>query len=137
MKRTLSFALAVGLTVGALAGTAEGMSRPERRLLRFTNHARVARDHVRLGSGWRLNRFAARAAERLARQERLVHSTDVPCVYWGENIGVTDGGMWWLHRAFMESPAHRANVVNGAFRRVGIGVVREGDVKWVALVFCA
>ncbi len=52
----------------------------------------------------------------------------------GENVGVgyDVGG---LHRAFMASPAHRANVLDSDFTQVGIGVAYGGGRLWVAEVF--
>ncbi len=44
----------------------------------------------------------------------------------GENVGM---GMdvQGLHNAFVNSPAHYRNMVDGAFDSVGVGVVRRGD----------
>lgn len=53
----------------------------------------------------------------------------------GENVGVgydVEG----LHQAFMNSPGHRANVLDDGYEYVGIGVTLEDDGKiWVAFVF--
>ncbi|HET7481500.1 MAG TPA: CAP domain-containing protein, partial [Actinomycetota bacterium] len=40
-----------------------------------------------------------------------------------------------LHRAFMESPPHRANVLDKRFRYLGVGVARDGDMIWVTVLF--
>jgi uncharacterized protein YkwD len=52
----------------------------------------------------------------------------------GENVGVgssVDG----LHRAFMNSSAHRKNILRGQYRKIGVGVVRGGGRTWVTVVF--
>lgn len=59
----------------------------------------------------------------------------------GENVGYTT----WrgadplaivpgLHQAFMDSPAHRANILGG-YNQVGIGAVMTGDTLWVTVNF--
>lgn len=52
----------------------------------------------------------------------------------GENVGVgSDVGE--LHQAFMNSPAHRANIMDADFTQVGIGVAYGGGRLWVTEVF--
>jgi uncharacterized protein YkwD len=52
----------------------------------------------------------------------------------GENVGVgnTVGS---LHRAFMNSPAHRANILHGSFRYSGVGVRKRRGRMWVTVIF--
>ena len=52
---------------------------------------------------------------------------------WGENVGV-GGDVAGLHQAFMQSTAHRHNVL-GKWDYVGIGVVRDGAQIWVTFDF--
>jgi uncharacterized protein YkwD len=52
----------------------------------------------------------------------------------GENVGV-GGNVNSLHQAFMNSPAHRDNVLFGQYRHVGVGVKMDGDTMWVTIVF--
>lgn len=40
-----------------------------------------------------------------------------------------------LHRTLMRSAAHRRNVLDDRFTRVGIGVAREGERWWLTQVF--
>jgi hypothetical protein len=52
----------------------------------------------------------------------------------GENVGVgTD--VAGLHQAFLDSPAHRANLLDGRFTEVGIGIAHTSDSLWVVEVF--
>lgn len=52
----------------------------------------------------------------------------------GENVG-TGGDVAQLHAAFMNSPAHRANIL-GAYNYVGIGVSKsDGKTIWVTVNF--
>ncbi|HEX2850030.1 MAG TPA: CAP domain-containing protein [Acidimicrobiales bacterium] len=53
----------------------------------------------------------------------------------GENVGVGPT-VADIHQAFMNSPAHRANILDPAFTYVGLGVVVAGDGSlWVTEVF--
>lgn len=52
----------------------------------------------------------------------------------GENVG-RGGGVDSLHAAFMNSPGHRANLLNGLFNYVGLGVVHAGGVLYVTELF--
>ena len=52
----------------------------------------------------------------------------------GENVGF-GGDVRSLHKAFMESPAHRDNILFDRYRHVGVGVKRSGGLMWVTVVF--
>lgn len=54
----------------------------------------------------------------------------------GENVGV-GGSVSSLHGAFMDSPLHRANMMNAAFKHVGVGVIKKGDEMFVTVIFSA
>jgi uncharacterized protein YkwD len=85
-------------------------------------------------------------ASELARAGRLAHNPDLAGQVsrhvtgaWariGENVG-TGSDVDSLHGAFMASPGHRANVLNGEYDYVGIGRVRTGGTIWVSIVFVA
>jgi uncharacterized protein YkwD len=93
------------------------------------------------------NRDASRAAERhsvrMARANRLFHSTAMGpylsgvgrWTSWGENIGWTSGDVSDLERAFMASSVHRSHILSRAFRHVAVGAVMRGHKLWVTLVF--
>jgi hypothetical protein len=52
----------------------------------------------------------------------------------GENVGM-GGSVDGLHRAFVNSPGHYANLVEPVFSHVGIGIVMNGSTIYVAEVF--
>ena len=52
----------------------------------------------------------------------------------GENVGM-GGSVDGLHRAFVNSPGHYANLVEPAFSHVGIGIVMNGNTIYVSQVF--
>jgi serralysin len=58
---------------------------------------------------------------------------------WGENIAYVSGGMTeatvrQLHANLMNSPGHYANIVNGSFEEIGIGL-KQGTIDGYNVVF--
>ncbi|MGI8408167.1 MAG: CAP domain-containing protein [Actinomycetota bacterium] len=54
----------------------------------------------------------------------------------GENVGV-GGTVSSLHEAFMNSPLHRANMLNPTFKHIGVGVIKKDNRIWVTVMFSA
>ncbi len=78
-------------------------------------------------------------ADKLASENRLSHShlpSGVPGCWrlLGENVGY-GSSIGQVQDAFMNSPDHRANVLNGAYRYAGTGVAYRGDRVFVVQVF--
>src|SRR6478752_193476 len=78
-------------------------------------------------------------AQHMADTGCLCHSnlSDGVTVGWrklGENVG-RGPSVASLHDAFVNSPAHQANMLDGAFGWVGVGVAYGGGQMWVAEVF--
>lgn len=76
---------------------------------------------------------------KMARANRLYHNpyltTQVKNWRWvGENVGVGPS-VDALHKAFMASPGHRANILDTDYTEVGIGTVVVGGKMWVTEVF--
>jgi uncharacterized protein YkwD len=79
----------------------------------------------------------------MARAGELYHTSDPAHFYlhgihwstWGENVGYTAGSVDDMQQAFMDSPPHKANILNGAFRHVAIGAVRVDGYLWVTVFF--
>ena len=55
-------------------------------------------------------------------------------VQLGENVGV-GGTVTSLHGAFMDSAAHRSNILYSGFRYVGIGAKKAHGRLWVTVIF--
>jgi hypothetical protein len=47
----------------------------------------------------------------------------------GENVAF-NGDVIDAHRRLMESPGHRANILDGRFHQLGVGAVRDADGMW-------
>lgn len=78
-------------------------------------------------------------AAKLARENKLYHSkvTDGIRSRWcglAENVG-TGPSVASVEAAYMNSPHHRASILNSKYNGVGIGVVRIGTRVWVVQEF--
>jgi uncharacterized protein YkwD len=67
---------------------------------------------------------------------QLLHLWGIPYTTAGENIAwSTDPSMAGINTMFMNSPEHRANILNGAYHRAGLGVASNGAKIMVVEVF--
>ena len=90
-----------------------------------------------------MSQLARRHSVRMARRGELFHTANPGSYYlrgirwsvWGENVGYTSGDVDGLQRLFMNSPSHRANILNRRFRHVAIGTVRRDGTLWVTVFF--
>ena len=113
----------------------------ERGFTRKMNAARRAAG----GSGMKLDPELSRAARKhtneMVARSSLHHTPSnvlkkrITNWNWlGENVGV-GSTVSSLHTAFMNSPAHRDNILFGRFRHVGVGVRKAGGRMWVTVLF--
>jgi uncharacterized protein YkwD len=141
-----SLAITAGLVglaaVAAPAAPASATTTPtgaEQQLLSRVGRARADHGLRPYRVGGALTRIAREQALRMADQATLYHNprltAEVP--NWrhvGENVG-TGPDPVTIHRAFMHSPSHRANILSREFTRVGVGAVERNGSVWVAEVF--
>ena len=112
-------------------------------MYRATNDSRVDHEVRRVKLADRISELARRHSLKMARTGDLFHTSDPARSYlkgvrwktWGENVGVTGGTIGDLQAAFMDSPGHRANILNRDFRNVAVGAVRRDGVLWVTVFF--
>lgn len=89
-----------------------------------------------------LNTMAVNWANQMAANGSISHNPNLAKLGpagWaklGENVGV-GGDEPSLHRAFVASPGHYANLVDGQFNQIGIAVVYSGGRMWTVHVFMA
>jgi len=110
---------------------------------RETNESRIENDRRRVDLRAHMSDLARRHSRQMARRGELFHTRNPAGYYldgvswsaWGENVGYTSGTVSRMQRMFMQSPGHRANVLNRAFRHVAIGTVRRDGVLWVTVFF--
>ena len=151
MSRRLSVVITAAVATGTIlsatpatpasAQNCWNYHRSERVFARKVNYARASRGIKKLERDKQLTVFARRHSYEMAKKNNLYHTPDSTLAYrvtkWrvlGENIGV-GSSIKSLHRAFMDSAPHRANLLYSSFRHVGVGVVRKHDRIWVTFVF--
>jgi uncharacterized protein YkwD len=138
----------VAVTSGAAVTEAATVTRytttastPVRTMRTLINETRTLYKRIGLRLNSRLSLVAQRHSARMAKLNRLHHNPnlvkdvgDMPWKILGENVGV-GSTVNTLHKAFMNSPSHRANILRSAYRLVGIGVLSSGGRTWVTVVF--
>ncbi len=58
-------------------------------------------------------------------------------ITWGENVAYASviSDCDYIHEMLMDSPGHRANILNGSFRFVALGAYLDGTAAWVTELF--
>lgn len=141
--------LVLVLMAPAVAEAAPPYEASEQQFLTLMNADRTSADRGRLAASPDVATVARNWSKRMAGDGDLRHNPNVSkqltveWTRWGENVGWasngTDGALSAvvsrLHRGFMESAGHRANIL-GDFNQVGVGVAIDGDgTMWATMVF--
>ena len=141
-RTLLALTLAVVLSLTLSACQDADTQKKEEVLLSHLQGARRASGLAPLAHHEGLRKIARIHAEHLSRTQKLSHSGNLGAsvdtvVRWqrvGENVGYGTS-MDAIHRQFMSSAAHRANIL-GRYNLVGVGVSRDGRGRyWVVEVF--
>ena len=116
-------------------------NRVERSFARKMNKARNRSGRRRLSLDPEVSKVAMAHTRSMFRRAVLFHSPQSQLsrrvTRWsvlGENIGV-GGSVKSLHKAFMASQLHRANILYSTFRHVGVGAAKKKGRLWVTVVF--
>ena len=147
MRRGLA-GFMVGCTLLVMLGTLgtpapAGATVEERlQLTDLVNQAREARGLHGLGWSKDLWSLARKHSIEMCASGDLYHSRNLSVrlsfANWstyGENVGV-GVDVRGLFDAFMASDAHRANILDRSFRKVGIGFAHdENGILWVTMIF--
>jgi uncharacterized protein YkwD len=145
-QRHALLALSIALLSAALlasslvapAGAAATTTTREAKLLARISHARVKHGLPALQTTPKLMKYARQHSQDMAARAALFHTSNfgVICCWSriGENIAY-NATVRRVHRAFMHSPGHRANILDPRFRQVGVGNVKRDGVLWVTEVF--
>jgi uncharacterized protein YkwD len=105
-------------------------------ILRATNAARANAGLRALSVNACLARLAQQHAERLAAEQTLYHqdlgtvSSACGTSTAGENVAMNHSGPSAMVGQWLDSPGHRANLLNSGFTLIGIGTARAGDGAW-------
>jgi len=123
------------------AGSCWSWSSTEQKLARLTNGARTGRGLSRLSLDPELSKVADVHSKEMARRGRLYHTPSSTLqrrvTRWrrlGENVGY-GADVRQIHRGFMRSYSHRANILSRRFSHFGVGIRSAGGYKWATIVF--
>lgn len=139
-------AIAIAMTtamVGAPAHASVGRWAERHAMYKATNTSRDRFSRLDVGINRRMSKVALKHSRWMASSDKLVHTSDPAGAYlkgmswhcWGENIAVSGGSIADVEKAFMQSPEHRANILNSCFKHVAIGATRVDGALWVTVFF--
>lgn len=111
----------------------------EKAMATKVNKARVSNGLAKVSLDPELSMVARRNSRRMAKNDALVHTSNLggKVTNWnllGENIGY-GVSVRQLHSMFMDSQAHKDNILKAPFRHLGVGVIKKGEYLWVTVVF--
>jgi uncharacterized protein YkwD len=141
LRRLLAATLIAALLSGLTGAEPALAIRPrELELFTYISNERAAAGLATLALSSKLSRMARNHSQHMAADRRLYHSC-LRCRFqgrrWrvlGENVG-TGSSVHDVHVMMMGSDVHRRNILGGAYRRVGVGVVGRGRRVWVTEIF--
>lgn len=113
----------------------------ERGFNRKMNAARTSRGLGKIKLDPELSKAARVHTWEMVRSAELHHTSSdnlrrrvTNWILLGENVGV-GATVSSLHEAFMNSPAHRDNVMHALYRHVGVSTVKKDGRMWVTIIF--
>jgi uncharacterized protein YkwD len=125
----------------ASAGTRTRAAEMRWTMFHLVNKARRGHGLDPLTMNAELSQTAYRHSVKMTNRKTVFHTANLYDTVrryrpsrWGENVGMA-GTVRQLHRAFMRSAEHRANILGQAYRKVGVGIVRSGGRIWGTLIF--
>ena len=130
----------VALTPGTgITESCWNYKRADRKMAKKINGARSNHGNVRLRLDPELSKVARVQARRMADKNTLYHTKNLgtKVTNWnkvGENVGYGNS-VRQLHKMFMNSSGHRANILRSSYRHVGVGSKRAGGWLWISVVF--
>jgi len=145
-RRLLTTALFVVLAVLLPLGPASqrsadaALASAESQLVSLTNSARARAGLPALRTSSTLTAVARKWSDRMAASGTLGHNPSLGSQVSGwrriaENVGMA-GSVARVQELFMGSSGHRANILNPAYDRVGVGVTRTSSgTYWVTVDF--
>lgn len=100
----------------------------ESKLISATNATRARHGLPPLKVDHALMRSARRHAAWMTRSRALQHTSAMVA----ENIAMGQRSVRGAMQSWMSSPGHRANILNGRYRRLGVAAYRtpEGTIYW-------
>jgi len=130
--------------LGVDSGT---MSSEEQQMFGLVNRERASNGAGSLSSDPALVKLARLKAQDMVDNRYFDHNSPtygspfdmmkrfgISYSYAGENLAMA-GSVSSAHRALMESPGHRANILKNNFDRIGVGIVVSGGYRYCVQMF--
>jgi uncharacterized protein YkwD len=120
------------------ASPASATTTREARMLTKINHARADHGLRPLTASPDLMAAARGHTVSMAGSRTLFHTASFSSLCCWDTIGENVGygfSVRGLHRQFMHSAPHRANILDPRMRQVGVGIVKRDGALWVTEVF--
>lgn len=125
----------------ASAAPASATTRSEEQMAKYINEARAKYGKRTLRLSQSLSDVARAHSRKMRSAGRIFHTKSLSATFssysWdvaGENVG-RGPSITSLHKAFMNSPGHRDNVLYRKFRRMGVGAVWRDGTCFITIVF--
>jgi uncharacterized protein YkwD len=127
---------------GAVAGSScYKFSDSEQAFAKKTNAARRDAGKPKLTLDPHLSKVATKHTRAMRSKNKLFHTPSDKLARrvtnWtmlGENVGY-GGSVSSLQKAFMSSSGHRANILDGSYKYLGVGTAKRNGVLWVTVIF--
>jgi len=137
---SLVLALLIPATT-AVSASCWSYSGSDKKFAKKINNSRKGAGRGGLKLDPQLSKVAMKQTKTMISKNLLHHTPNLGkrVTKWnalGENVGY-GGGVDSLHKAFMNSPSHKANILNSKFRYVGVGALKAKGFLWVTVVFQA
>ena len=130
------------LVSGIATDHARAAARQDRQqMLQLTNDDRDQRGRAALKLDKAMSNYAYEHSRDMAQDGTLFHTEDLASVLgdrdWsmgGENVGVAST-LTDMQAAFMDSKAHRKNILQSGFDHAAVGVFESDGDFWVTVIF--
>lgn len=133
------------ITVPSLDAT---VSAYEKEVIRLVNKERTSRSLPALKEDWQLSRVARYKSEDMRVKNYFSHTSPtygspfemmrsfgISYRSAGENIAKGQRTPEAVVEAWMNSPGHRANILNSSYTHIGVGYVKDGNIWTQMFIF--
>lgn len=124
----------------------DDIKKMENEVIRLVNVERSKQGLAPLTANWELSRVARYKSQDMKTKGYFSHTSPTygspfqmmqhfGIVYRtaGENIAMGQKTPAEVMKAWMNSPGHRANILNPAFKEIGVGLAKDGTLYWTQM----
>lgn len=140
LRRLVGVAVSLAALIGSNLGTT-AQNTYEICFADRINAERTSRDIPALKENEQMNIIASAHSAEMATHETIFHNDNLPnepgvkpFAAIGENVGM-GSSCPAVHQAFMDSPGHKANILDPDYTELGVGVTKRDDTIYVVEIF--